>query len=186
MMVAMMLPVLLPMFSRYRHAVATTDRMRLGGLTAIVSLGYFGIWTLGGVVVFAVGDALAAIAMNEPSFSRVVPMAVGVVIVIAGALQLTRWKARRLACCHDAPGEGALSADARTAWRHGLRIGLRCVACCANLMAILLVVGVMDLRAMAVVTAAISAERLATESARVARIIGVGGLVAGAVALMRV
>jgi predicted metal-binding membrane protein len=53
-------------------------------------------------------------------------------------------------------------------------------------MAILLVVGVMDLRAMAVVTAAISAERLATESARVARIIGVGGLVAGAVALIQV
>jgi predicted metal-binding membrane protein len=40
-------------------------------------------------------------------------------------------------------------------------------------MAILLVVGVMDLRAMAVVTAAITVERLAPGGERVARAIGV-------------
>jgi predicted metal-binding membrane protein len=40
-------------------------------------------------------------------------------------------------------------------------------------MAILLCLGVMDLRAMAVVTAAISAERLAPAGERVARAIGV-------------
>jgi predicted dithiol-disulfide oxidoreductase (DUF899 family) len=33
----------------------------------------------------------------------------------------------------------ALSADARTAWRHGVRLGLDCGLCCANLMVILLV-----------------------------------------------
>jgi predicted metal-binding membrane protein len=40
-------------------------------------------------------------------------------------------------------------------------------------MAILLVIGVMDLRAMAVVTAAITVERLAPAGERVARAIGV-------------
>ena len=39
-------------------------------------------------------------------------------------------------------------------------------------MAILLAVGVMDLRAMAVVTAAITVERLAPAGERVARVIG--------------
>jgi predicted metal-binding membrane protein len=65
-----------------------------------------------------------------------------------------------------------LPADAGMAWRHGLRLGLHCSHCCAGLMAILLVIGVMDLRAMAVVAAAISVERLAPAGERVARAIG--------------
>jgi Predicted metal-binding integral membrane protein (DUF2182) len=51
-----------------------------------------------------------------------------------------------------------LPADAGPAWRHGLRLGLHCSHCCAGLMAILLVIGVMDFRAMAVVAAAITVE----------------------------
>ena len=41
------------------------------------------------------------------------------------------------------------------------RLGLRCSYCCANLIAMLLVIGVMDLSAMTAVTAAITVERLA-------------------------
>jgi len=52
--------------------------------------------------------------------------------------------------------------------------------CCAGLMAILLVVGVMDLRTMAVVAAAITCERLATAGHRVARAIGAVVMAAGA------
>ena len=81
------------------------------------------------------------------------------------------WKARHLACCREAPGR-TLPADAGTAWRDGLRLGLHCCHCCAGLMAILLVIGVMDLRAMAAVGAAITAERLAPAGERVARAIG--------------
>ena len=108
--------------------------------------------------------------MQLPSLARVVPMAVGVVVLIAGALQFTAWKARHLACCREAPGRGrTLSADAGTAWRHGLRLGLHCSQCCAGLMAILLAIGVMGLRAMAVVAAAITVERLAPACECVAR-----------------
>ena len=66
-----------------------------------------------------------------------------------------------------------MPADAGTAWRHGMRLGLHCSCCSAGLTAILLVIGVMDLRVMAVVTAAITAERLAPAGERVARAIGV-------------
>jgi predicted metal-binding membrane protein len=93
--------------------------------------------------------------------------------LIAGALQFTAWKAHHLACCREAPGRGRTPpGDAGTAWRHGLRLGLHCGHCCANLMAILLVIGVMDLRPMAVVTAAITVERLAPTGERVTRAIG--------------
>ena len=54
-----------------------------------------------------------------------------------------------------------------------MRLGLHCSFCCLGLMAILLVIGVMDLRAMAVVAVAITVEHLAPgDGERVARAIG--------------
>jgi predicted metal-binding membrane protein len=117
--------------------------------------------------------------MHQPSLARAVPIAIGAVVLIAGLLQLTAWKARHLACCRESPGRGrTLPADAGTAWRHGLRLGLHCSCCCSGLTAILLVIGAMDLRAMAIVTAAITVERLAPAGVGVAR--AVGAVVAGA------
>jgi predicted metal-binding membrane protein len=173
MMVAMMLPSLAPMLWRYRQAVGRTGETRLGRLTALVGVGYFFVWTAFGVAVFALGVALAAFEMQLPALARAVPVLAGGVVLIAGALQFTAWKAHRLACCRGAPERGRkLPADAGTAWRHGLRLGLHCSTCCAGLTAMLLVIGVMDLRAMAVVTAAITVERLAPAGERVARAIG--------------
>jgi predicted metal-binding membrane protein len=104
------------------------------------------------------------------------------VVVAVGALQFSAWKRRQLACCREAPCHG-LRADAGAAFRHGLRLGLRCSYCCAGLTAVLLVIGVMDLVAMALVTAAIVAERLAGE--RVARTIGAVLVVTGLVQILR-
>jgi predicted metal-binding membrane protein len=154
--------------------------MWLGGLTALVGLGYFFVWTMFGTAAFTLGVALAAIAMQQPSLARAVPIAVGLVVLMAGALQFTTWKVRQLAYCREAPGRGrALPADAGTAWRHGLRLGLHCTRCCFGLIAVLLVIGVVDLRAMAVVAAAITVERLAPAGERVARATGAVAVGAG-------
>jgi predicted metal-binding membrane protein len=192
MMVAMMLPSLLPMLWRYRQAVAGPDGTdatdgtdgadrthapRLGRLTVLVGIAYFFVWALFGMIAYPLGIALAEIEMRQPAVSLAVPFAAGLTILIAGVLQFTAWKARYLARCRETPGRGrvrTLRADAVTAWRHGLRLGLHCSYSCAGPMMILLVLGVMDLRAMAVVTAAITAERLAParHADRVARAIG--------------
>jgi len=186
MMVAMMLPSLVPMLWRYRQAVGAIGETRLGPLTVIVGAGYFSVWTVLGMAVFPLGTTLAAVEMRQPALARAVPLAVGVVVLIAGMLQFTAWKARHLACCRAAPGLGrALPADAGTAWRHGLRLGLHCSYCCAGLTAIVLVVGVMDLRAMAGVAAAITVERLAPAGVRVARAIGAAAFVAGLILIAR-
>ena len=197
MMVAMMLPSLVPMLWRYRQAVGRTaasaraaascteaprgpGETRMGRLTVLVGVGYFFMWTLFGMAAFPLGVALAAIEMQQPALARAVPVGVGVAVFIAGAFQFSAWKARHLAGCREAPGPGrTLPADAGTAWRHGLRLGLHCSYCCAGLMAILLVMGVMDLRAMAVVAAAITLERLAPAGERVARAVGAILLAAG-------
>jgi len=177
MMVAMMLPSLAPMLWRYRQSVGGGGETRLGRLTALVGVAYFFVWIAFGMTVFPLGVALAAVEMQLPALARAVPIAVGVVVVVAGALQFTAWKAHHLACCRETPRCGRLRADAGTAWRHGLRLGLHCSYCCAGLTAILLVIGVMDLRAMAAVTAASTVERLAGE--RVARAIGAVAVGAG-------
>jgi predicted metal-binding membrane protein len=186
MMVAMMLPSLVPMLWRYRRAIGGTGETRLGRLTTLVGAGYFVVWTVFGMIAFPLGVALTVVEMRLPALARAVPIAVGVVVLLAGAYQFTAWKARRLACCREAPGRGhMLPADAGAAWRHGLRLGLHCGHCCANLMAILLVIGVMDFRVMAVVTAAITAERLAPAFERAARATGAVAVGAGLFLIVR-
>jgi predicted metal-binding membrane protein len=180
MMAAMMLPSLVPVLWRYRQAVGRTGKTRLGLLTALAGAGYFVVWTAFGMAAFPVGAALATAEMQLPALSRAVPTGVGVVVLIAGGLQFTAWKARRLACCRRAPCcSRILSANAGTAWRHGMRLGLHCGTCCAGLTAILLVGGIMDLRTMATVTAAITLERLTPAGRRAAQATGVVAVAAG-------
>lgn len=186
MMVAMMLPSLLPMLRRYRRAIGLPGAGRLGRLTAVVGLAYFVVWTALGMAAFPLGAALASVQMRLPAVAHVVPIAAGLVVVAAGAFQFTARKAHHLACCREEPGpDRTLRADARTAWRHGLRLGLHCAGCCAGLMTILLVIGVMDLHAMVVVMAAVTVERLAPAGEPVAQAIGAVALAGGVLWIAR-
>lgn len=186
MMAAMMLPALVPMLWRYREALGEVGRGPLGALTALAGLGYFCVWIACGAIVFALGATLAALEMRLPWLARAVPLTAASLVLLAGAAQLTAWKTRQLACCRQAPRAGqALSPGGALAWRHGLRLGLRCTCCCGGFTAILLVLGVMDLRAMALVTLAISAERLAPAGERIARATGAFALAGGLVLIAR-
>lgn len=186
MMVPMMLPSLIPMLSRYRRALATTDTTRkintvqLGKLIALAGAGYFFAWTFVSIAIFPVGATFAALAMQIPVLARSVPIAVAIIVVLAGAFQFTARKTHYLACCREAPKcVDIIPAKVGAAWRHGLHLGAHCIYCCANLTLILLVIGVMDLRAMIAVTSAITAERLAHDYQRVAHAIGVAFISVG-------
>ena len=186
MMTAMMLPSLAPMLWRYRQAVGAASEMPVGRLTMLVGVGYFLVWTAFGGIAFPLGVALAAVAMEQPTLARAVPIAGGVVVLTAGILQFTAWKAHHLACCRETPERcRSQAADAGAAWRYGLSLGFHCSACCIGLTAVLLVVGVMDLRAMAVVAAAITVERLAPAGPRVAQAIGAVLVAAGLFVIAR-
>jgi predicted metal-binding membrane protein len=162
MTLAMMLPSL----------VATLWRCR-DRLTALVAIGYFVVWTGVGLVAFPLGVMVTTIAMQQPALARAVPSAIGLIVLVAGAFQFSERKVRYLECCRKASEPiGALPMNVRGAVGRGIRLGLHCCYCTAGYTAILLVAGVMDLRAMALVTAAISAERLAPSARRVSRALG--------------
>jgi predicted metal-binding membrane protein len=186
MMAAMMLPSLTPMLVRYRQAVGEPGVIHLDRLTLLVAMGYFCVWIAFGIAAFALGVALAAAEMQTPQLAQGIPLAGGAAVVIAGALQFSAWKSRHLDCCRAAPRSARiLRADAGAAWRHGLRLGIHCCNCCAGLTMVLLVLGVMNLGAMAIVTVAITFERLAPPAARVAQTIGVAFMGAGLVLIAK-
>jgi len=173
MMMGMMLPSLVPILWRYRQAITATSEVRLDWLTTLVGAGYFFVWTVLGMAAFPAGVALAGAAMQRPALARVVPTVPGLIFLLAGAFQFTAFKTHQLACCRAVPAPGrAGPPNAIEAWRDGLRLGVHCSYCCAGLTAVLLVVGVMDLRAMAAVALAITTERLALNGRRRARFIG--------------
>ena len=76
-------PSLIPMLQRYRQSVVSTRETHLGALTALVGIGYFFVWTVLGLVVFPLGVALAELEMQKPMLADAVPVAVGVVVLIA-------------------------------------------------------------------------------------------------------
>lgn len=185
MMAAMMLPSLAPVLWRHRRIIGRAGEWPpvLQGL--LLAGGYFLIWTALGAAVYPLGAATVRVAMHYPALERAVPAATGLVVLLAGVLQLSSWKARHLGCCRvaghleKAACGHASTASALAAWRQGLRLGLDCSQCCAGLTLALLVTGIMSWPGMLATTAAINLERLAPAGERIARITGVLVLGAG-------
>ncbi len=186
MMVAMMLPSLVSMLSGYRRSLRGAGEARLGAPTALAGVGYFFVWAAVGAVAYPLGVGLAMAEMRWSALARAVPVATGAVLLLAGSVQLSAWKARQLGRCRDAPACcGPPATDARSAWRDGLRLGMHCALCCSGFMMVLLVTGVMNLGAMAVVAAAITVERLAPRPPLAARATGLAVVAAGIVMIAR-
>ncbi|MGH8296579.1 MAG: DUF2182 domain-containing protein, partial [Steroidobacteraceae bacterium] len=99
MMAAMMAPSLIPMLWRYRQSAGRVGAMAPALLIAAVVTGYFLVWTLAGAAVYPLATAIMAATMHYTALARAAPIALGLVVLAAGALQLTRWKAHHLACC---------------------------------------------------------------------------------------
>ena len=186
MMVAMMLPSLTPTLVSYRRSLHESGKSSLGWLAAVAGAGYFFFWAILGAFAYALGLVLTTAEMHWLPLARNVPVATGAVLLLAGFFQLTAWKTRQLSRCRDAPACSLpLSPSVPNAWRQGLSWGVDCGLCCCGFMAILLVSGVMNLAAMAVLAAAITVERLVPRPERTARVAGVVMLAAGVFVIVR-
>jgi predicted metal-binding membrane protein len=187
MMVPMMLPSLIPMLARYRRSLRGVVGLRRHGLTVLAGAGYFAVWAVLGVVVWTGRAGVSALEMRWGMPTPWPPVAAGLILLVAGGVQFTRWKARRLGRCRVGTGCGAPPVSSTLgAWSHGLELGVACSLCCGNLMLALLVAGMMNPIAMGGVTIAIAAERLAPAPLRVARVAGTAMVLLGALTIARV
>jgi predicted metal-binding membrane protein len=177
MMVAMMLPSALPMLLRY-HGTQ---------YALMVATGYFFVWFLVGLPVYAAGMLFALAAMESAGFSRAVPVMSGAALVIAGTIQFSPWKMRGLRRCRNLQGHTAMRTigKKRIAWRHGLKEGVSCAVCSSGPMLILLTLGAMNLLVMLLVTVMIAVEKLAREPGLIVRISGCAAVGAGLFMLVR-
>jgi len=151
-------------------------------LPLLVSSGYFAVWAAIGSVIYPIGAAIASAALHSPAVSRVVPALSAIVLVLTGAFQLTPWKSRALLRCRS---ESSCNCAA-SPWRHGVALGVHCSWCCFGLVAALLVLGAMDIGAMAIVATATIAERIAPAPLRIARCTGALAIAAGALMTARI
>jgi predicted metal-binding membrane protein len=182
MMVAMMLPSALPMLLVYRRVMLFRGESHLGLSISLVGAGYFGVWAVFGIVAYGIGLAIARSAMAWELASRLVPIAAGIALVVAGMWQLTPWKFACLKHCRDPLHVLARHAGGRSrgALGFGVHHGWYCAGCCWGLMLMLLVIGTMNLMAMILAAAVIAAEKLLVRGEAIARGVGVTAIGAGA------
>ena len=186
MMGAMMLPSLVPELAGFRHLVNNKDEASLGGLTVLAGTGYFCAWAGFGVLAYLLGLLWTSAGMIWMDLARLAPFLTGLVLLLAGGLQLTPWKAHQLDCCRDTQAlAGSTSPEAGGAWQYGLRLGLHCCLCCLGFMAILLVTGMMNLTSMAMIAVAITLERLMPKPRLAARAIGILIILVGIFGIVR-
>ena len=184
MMVAMMLPSIAPVLWRHHRHLRASRVPRIGRRTGLLAVGYASVWTLAGVALFGASVELSPMGMPSmgPALS---PFTVGMVVLFVGVIQRSRWKTRRLLRCRQCLEGLGGSEGIVDLCKGGVRLGIECVLSCGAPMAILLVTGLMDTRAMVAITAAITAERLSLRGPRVAQFTGALAVIAGIVICVR-
>lgn len=182
MMVAMMLPSALPMLAAYRGLAAMDAAPgEARGRTWLFGAGYFAAWAAFTALSLV---ALAALGLMG-SLGGTAALAPGLLLVAAGAYQLTGWKRFCLRHCRTP------LAFIMTHWRKGragaARMGLEhagyCLGCCWLLMLVLFVAGAMSVLWMGVFAGLILGEKLWSRGESFARAMGVLGIAVGAFAL---
>jgi predicted metal-binding membrane protein len=173
MMAAMMLPSVTPFAALYSRTFRDHRARRLG----VLVLGYLLVWSAAAIPAFG----LAWLADGTLAGHQAAATALAVCIFVAcGLYQLTPVKDRCLARCRSPLGFvmqfGAFRGRLRDL-RVGLAHGALCLACCWGLMALLVAFGLMNLAAMIVLAAVVTAEKTGPWGRRLSRLLGMTALV---------
>ena len=180
MMVAMMFPAVAPMV--LAHRMVTRHRGETALSSGVFMAGYLAVWTISGLVPLALFVVFRADAVGSLGESAVA-IGAGAAVAIAGAYQFTRWKSTCLRACRTPLGF-IMTHDFRRggggAFLAGLSHGAYCLGCCWALMAVLLVVGLMNLSWMAGLALVFLAEKNWSHGVALTRVVGVALLALGA------
>jgi predicted metal-binding membrane protein len=186
MMVGMMAPSATPMVLLFAAARARRGDSALSAASALFGLGYLAVWTGFSAVAALAQWALHDAALLSSAMKASSPRVAGAVLLVAGIYQITPWKNACLSHCRS-PLDFLISHwhDGKYgALQMGARHGAYCLGCCWAIMALLFVVGVMNLVWVAALAALVLLEKLAPQGVWLARISGAIMIVLGFIALV--
>lgn len=185
MMVAMMFPAIGPMV--VAHRMVTSQRGESWTSTLAFVVGYIVLWTAAGAAPFAALIALGNLPSADSASSWIGQFA-GTILIVAGAYQFTPLKSVCLRTCRTPLGfilTHGFRSGASGALRTGIVHGAFCLGCCWALMAILIVVGLMNLAWMAALSAVFLLEKNWRRGVGLSRLIGVSLVLLGTIVIVR-
>jgi predicted metal-binding membrane protein len=188
MMIAMMVPSAAPailLFAAIKRRQAATDSPVIASWLFLA--GYLVIWAGFSLVAVLLQWTLDQAGLLSGMMASTSNVLAGVILVAAGLYQLTPIKRACLRYCQSPLLflSSYWQADALGPLRMGFRHGSYCVGCCWFLMALLFVVGVMNLAWIAAVAIYVAFEKLLPRSQWLSGMAGVVLIVAGGVVLAR-
>ena len=182
MMVAMMLPSASPLILLH---VRVNQQQEDGGDgfhgTVAFAIGYLLVWTSFSAVATLLQWGLEKLAVLSPMMASTSPLLGAGLLLAAGIYQLTPFKNACLRHCRS-PVHFLMQHWRRGtsgAFMMGFHHGVYCIGCCWLLMALLFVFGVMNLVWIAVLSVFVLLEKVVPRGELVARVAGVGFIVAG-------
>ncbi|MEE2777338.1 MAG: DUF2182 domain-containing protein [Acidobacteriota bacterium] len=188
MMVAMMLPSATPMILLYAGVMQKRqDQGRPLVPTALFTSGYLLAWVGFSVLATLANWGLHLTGLLSSMMGSIPPLVGGVVLILAGAFQ---WSPVKDACLSHCRSPVIFLT---THWREGrgqavlmgLHHGLYCLGCCWLLMALLFVLGIMNLPWIAALTVFVLLEKVVPRGRLISRLSG-GALALWGVALVAV
>ena len=187
MMIAMMFPTAAPLilvFARVQHERGSFGRALMP--TWVFVGAYLLIWTLFGGLSYLGANAASGLAQQVPWMMLNAARNSGGILVLAGLYQLTPLKRVCLAKCR-APQEFLLHSwrDGYSgSFRLGLQHGIYCLGCNWLLFVLLFPLGLMNIAAMALLTALIFAEKIFPLGPRIAQLAALALILYGALVIV--
>jgi len=186
MMVAMMFPAIVPVVGLFSTVAGRKREQGVPFTPAWVFVaGYLVLWTLAGGVGYTVDLAIQSLPEVFPALRTYGLVIGGLTLIAAGVYQLTPLKYLCLSQCRSPMGflltswrDGALGA-----FRMGLHHGAYCLGCCWSLMAVLFVVGTMNLVWMGILSMVIFVEKIVPHGVEMGKATGLA-LIALGLAMM--
>lgn len=186
MMVAMMTPSAAPMIMLYRQVARKNRLAGVGMGTALFVAGYVLTWVVFSLVATTLQWLLEESALLSARMASQNQVFSGVVLIAAGIYQFSPLKQACLRRCRGPLlfitryWQSGLSG----AFVMGLRHGAYCVGCCAALMALLFVGGVMDLVVIAGIAVLVLLEKLLPLGESMSKVVGILAIASGVVMIV--
>ena len=188
MMIAMMVPSAAPailLFAAVKRRQAATDSPVIASWLFLA--GYLLIWAGFSLVAVLLQWTLDQAGLLSGMMASTSNLLAGIILIAAGLYQMTPIKRACLRYCQSPLLflSSYWQPDALGPLRMGFRHGSYCVGCCWFLMALLFVVGIMNLAWVAAVAIYVAFEKLMPHHQWLSRAAGIVLMVAGAVVLVR-